>query len=160
ELSTALRATMSLPGIFSPVRDGERVYVDGGLVGNLPTDVVREMGADIVIGVHLETAPTNADAIRSLFQVLGRSIYVVIRDNEIRGLAGADLVVKVELQDFSSMAYTRYPDIIDKGKEAAQQKSTVLSPYALSDADWREYLQERAGRTVANVAVPQFVKVE
>ena len=160
ELSKALRATMSLPGIFSPVRDGERVYVDGGIVGNLPTDVVRDMGADIVIGVHLDIAPTNADSIRSLFQVLGRSIDVVIRDNEIRGLAGADLVIKVELEDFSSMAYAKYPAIIDKGTEAAQQKATVLSPYALSDVDWQEYVSERDARKVANVAVPQFVKVE
>jgi NTE family protein len=160
ELSLALRATMSLPGIFSPVRDGEHVYVDGGLVGNLPTDVVREMGADVVIGVHLETAPTKAESINSLFQVLGRSIDVVIRDNEIRGLAGADLVVKVELQDFSSMAYAKYPAIVDKGTEAAQKKATVLAPYALDDADWQEYLQQRNARKVAAVTVPQFVKVE
>lgn len=160
ELSLALRATMSLPGIFSPVRDGEHIFVDGGLVGNLPTDVVRDMGADVVIGVHLETAPTNADSIRSLFQVLGRSIDVVIRDNEIRGLAGADLVVKVELQDFSSMAYNKYPAIVDKGIAAAQQKATVLSPYSLSDADWQEYVTQRNARKAANIAVPQFVKVE
>src|SRR5215475_10678345 len=56
-LPQALRATMSIPGLFSPVRDGDMVYVDGGLVGNLPTDVVRNMGADVVIAIHLETAP-------------------------------------------------------------------------------------------------------
>ena len=65
-LSTAMRATMAIPGLFSPVRDSEHVYVDGGLVGNMPTDVVRAMGADIVIGVHLETSPAEADKIQSL----------------------------------------------------------------------------------------------
>ena len=50
-LPRALRATMSIPGLFSPVRDGEKVYVDGGLVGNLPTEVVRQMGADVVIAM-------------------------------------------------------------------------------------------------------------
>ena len=50
---------MAIPGLFSPVREGEHVYVDGGLVGNMPTDVVRDMGADIVIGVHLETSPAR-----------------------------------------------------------------------------------------------------
>jgi predicted acylesterase/phospholipase RssA len=123
-----MRATMSLPGIFAPVHDGKRVYVDGGLVGNLPTDVVRQMGADVVIGVHLESAPANADTIRSLFQVLGRSIDVVIRDNEIRGLAGADLIVKVELQDFDSMQYEKFSSIIDRGTQAAEQKAHVLAP--------------------------------
>jgi len=49
------------------------VYVDGGLVNNLPTDVVREMGADIVIGVHLETQPAEAKDVQSLFGVLQQS---------------------------------------------------------------------------------------
>src|SRR5713101_462420 len=99
-LSTAMRATMAIPGLFSPVRESEHIYVDGGLVGNMPTDVVREMGADIVIGVHLETSAAEADKIKSLFSILGRSIDVVVAGNEIRGLANADLVVKVELQEF------------------------------------------------------------
>ena len=84
-LSTAMRATMAIPGLFSPIREGEHVYVDGGLVGNLPTDVVRAMGADVVIGVHLQTSPAEADKIQSLFAILGRSIDVVVAGNEIRG---------------------------------------------------------------------------
>jgi len=160
ELSQAMRATMSLPGIFAPVRDGEKVYVDGGLVGNLPTDVVREMGADVVIGVHLESAPANADGIRSVFQVLGRSIDVVIRDNEIRGLAGADLIVKVELADFNSMQYEKSAAIIDKGTQAAEQKAQVLAPYSLDDSAWQDYLHGRDARKTSAVAVPQFVKVK
>ena len=91
---------MAIPGLFSPIREGEHVYVDGGLVGNLPTDVVRAMGADIVIGVHLQTSPAEADKIQSLFAILGRSIDVVVAGNEIRGLAGADLVINVGLAGF------------------------------------------------------------
>src|SRR5215472_10011696 len=86
----AMRASMSIPGVFKPVRNGDQVLVDGGLVGNLPTDVVRKMGADIVIAVHLEIAPVRADEIQSLFSVLGRSVDVIIRENELRGLSGAD----------------------------------------------------------------------
>src|SRR5438876_10822252 len=63
-LAIALRSTMSIPGVFSPVREGKAVYVDGGLLDNLPTDVVRKMGAEIVIGVHLESAPVEANDIR------------------------------------------------------------------------------------------------
>ena len=88
DLATAMRATMSIPGLFTPVRTDGHVYVDGGLVGNLPTDVVRAMGADIVVGIHLETAPANEKDIQSLFSVLGRSIDVVIprkRNSRTRG---------------------------------------------------------------------------
>src|SRR6266581_3205859 len=66
-LQTALRATMSIPALFSPVREDDHVYVDGGLLGNLPTDVVRKMGAEIVIAVHLEVAPTDPKKIQSVF---------------------------------------------------------------------------------------------
>src|SRR5690349_12049926 len=77
-LAEALRATMSIPGAFSPVDDGQHVYVDGGLVNNLPTDVVRQMGADIVIAVHLETQPAEASDIQSLVSVLEQSVRVVV----------------------------------------------------------------------------------
>jgi NTE family protein len=159
-LSTAMRATMAIPGLFSPVRDAEHVYVDGGLVGNMPTDVVRAVGADIVIGVHLETSPAEADKIQSLFSILGRSIDVVVAENEIRGLANADLVVKVDLQEFSSLEYQKADAIIQKGIEAATQKSALLSPYSLDDSAWTAYLDRRNARLQGEVPVPQFVKVE
>ena len=103
------------------------MYVDGGLVGNLPTDVVRDMGADIVIGVHLQTSPAEADKIQSLFAILGRSIDVVVAGNEIRGLAGADLVVNVGVQDFNSLDYAKSKEIIDKGTKPLPQKRRTCS---------------------------------
>ncbi|HEV3206023.1 MAG TPA: patatin-like phospholipase family protein [Terriglobales bacterium] len=160
DLAEALRATMSIPAIFSPVHDGDKVYVDGGLVGNLPTDVVRAMGADIVIGVHLEVATAKASDIQSLVSVLGRSIDVVIRDNEIRGLAGADLIVRVDMHDFSSMDYEKSKAIINRGVDATAAKANVLTPYFLTDSEWHEYLEKRDARKHTSVPVPQFVKVE
>ncbi len=159
-LSTAMRATMAIPGLFSPIREGEHVYVDGGLVGNLPTDVVRAMGADVVIGVHLQTSPAEADKIQSLFAILGRSIDVVVAGNEIRGLAGADLVVNVALQDFNSLDYPKSKEIVEKGSEAAAQKSRVLETYALNDAAWAQYMELRQSHRKSDIAVPQFVKVQ
>jgi NTE family protein len=159
-LSRAMRATMAIPGLFSPIRDGEHIYVDGGLVGNLPTDVVRDMGADIVIGVHLQTSPAEAEKIQSLFAILGRSIDVVVAGNEIRGLAGADLVVNVGLQDFNSLEYTKSKEIIARGSEAAAQKSRLLDTYALDDAAWAQYMERRKEHQLHNIPVPQFVKVQ
>ena len=121
-LQQALRATMSMPGVFSPVRDGEKIYVDGGLVGNLPTDVVRKMGADIVIGVHLEVAPGNPKEIQSFFSVLGRSVDVVVLENELRGMKDADIVVTVPLEKYNGFQYDRAAAIIQEGTQAAEQK--------------------------------------
>src|ERR1700740_2992548 len=85
-LAVALRSTMSIPGAFSPGREGSSVYVDGGLLDNLPTDVVKQMGAEIVIAVHLESARVEAKDIRSVFSVLNHSVGAVITENELRSL--------------------------------------------------------------------------
>ncbi len=158
-IAQALRSTMSIPGVFAPVRDGDDVYVDGGLLGNLPTDVVRQMGADVVIAVHLEIAPGDASQIQSLFRVLGRSVEVVIHENELRGLAGADLVVNVDLKAFTAIQYNQAGRIMDRGSEAAAAKANILAPYELDDAAWSAYLDHRAERLKTEVPVPQFVEV-
>lgn len=158
-IAQALRSTMSIPGVFAPVRDGDDVYVDGGLLGNLPTDVVKQMGADVVIAVHLEIAPTDASQLQSLFSVLGRSVEVVIQENELRGLAGADLVVNVDLKAFTTIEYDQAARIMDRGSQAAAAKANILTPYELDNAAWSAYLDHRAERLKTEVPVPQFVEV-
>jgi NTE family protein len=159
-LAEALRATMSIPGAFTPVHDGQRVYVDGGLVNNLPTDVVRQMGADIVIAVHLETQPMNANDIQSLLTVLEQSVRAVISESEVRGLANADAVVSVPLGHFLMRDFTKNGPIMQAGYEAAKGKSKLLAGFALDDADWNEYVRERDSRKQTSTAVPQFIDVQ
>jgi len=159
DLATAMRATMSIPGLFTPVRTDGHVYVDGGLVGNLPTDVVRAMGADIVVGIHLETAPADEKDIQSLFTVLGRSIDVIIRENEIRGLAGADMVVSVNLKDFTSLDYEKSETIIQKGNSAAEGKQNVLDKLKVTDEEWQTFIAQRESRKKIETVVPQSIEV-
>ncbi len=159
-LAEALRATMSLPGVFSPVRVGDHVYVDGGLVDNLPTDAVRQMGAEIVIAVHLKTKTAKAKDIQSIVGVLGRSIDTVVAENELRGMEGADLMITVDLAEFDSTDYKKNAAIVAKGLEAGRSKSRVLGPYALDDAAWAEHLSEREARQIKSVPAPQFVAVQ
>src|ERR1700747_1229377 len=117
-LSQAMRATISIPGLFNPVRRDNHVLVDGGLVGNLPTDVVRNMGAQVVIAIHLEVSPAKPEEIQSFFGVLGRSVDVIVRENEIRGLSKADLVVNVDLHEYGSLEYQKSQAIIAVGLQA------------------------------------------
>ena len=158
-LARAMRATMSIPGVFAPVREGDDIYVDGGLLGNLPTDVVRAMGADVVIAVHLVVSPTNPEEIQSLFSVLGRSVAVVIQENEVRGLSGADLIVNVDVRAFSSAGYDQARAIVDRGEQAASAKSNILVPYSLDNAAWTAFLNHRKERVNKDVLVPRFVEV-
>jgi NTE family protein len=159
-LAEALRATMSIPGAFTPVHDGQRVYVDGGLVNNLPTDVVRQMGADIVIAVHLETQPIEAKNIQSLLSVLEQSVRAVISESEVRGLANADAVVSVPLGQFLMRDFTKNAPIMQAGYEAAKLKSKLLAGFALDDASWNEYVRERDIRKRPATVVPQFIQVQ
>jgi NTE family protein len=158
-LPQAMRATMSIPGLFNPVRIGDQVLVDGGLVGNLPTDVVRAMGAEVVIAIHLEVSPAKPEEIQSLFSVLGRSVDVIVRENEIRGLSAADLVVKVDLHEYRPLEYEKSKMIIEKGRQAAEDKSRVLQPFALNDAEWKSHLAAREARRKSSNVTPQIVRV-
>ena len=159
-LSDAMRATISIPGVFAPVRQGDKIFVDGGLVDNLPTDVVRKMGADVVIAVHLQISRASANEIQSAFSVLGRSVALVIAETEIRGMAGADLIVKADVEQFSSTDYQKTEQLIQRGYDAAQEKAQILKAYSLDDAAWAEYLQQKKSRVHGPVGVPEFVRVE
>jgi NTE family protein len=159
-LAEALRATMSVPGIFTPVHDGQHVYVDGGLINNLPTDVVRQMGAEIVIAVHLEVAPVNAKSIQSLLDVLEQSVRSIISASEVRGLANSDAVVTVPLGNFSLRDFNKYETLMQAGYDAAKGKSKLLEAFALDDAQWNEYVSQRDARKRATTPVPAFVEVQ
>jgi NTE family protein len=83
-LDVALRSTMSLPGIFTPVVSDGHIYVDGGILNNFPTSVAKEMGADVILGVHLQIAPLDPEKHLSSFEVLAQSIAVVIATTNVR----------------------------------------------------------------------------
>jgi NTE family protein len=159
-LAEALRATMSIPGAFTPVNDGQRVYVDGGLVDNLPTSVVRQMGADIVIAVHLETQPMEAQDIQSLLTVLEQSVRAVISATEVRGLANADAIVPVNLGRFGMRDFTKNQAIMQTGYEAAQGRSKLLERFALDATAWQEYVHDRDSRKQTSTPVPEFIQVQ
>jgi len=159
-LSLAMRSTMSIPGAFAPVKDGAAVYVDGGLLNNLPTDVVRSMGADIVIAVHLEPGRVKPSDLSTIFQVLEHSVSTVLLENEVRALAQADAVVAVDLNQFTTLDYDKNEKIMKKGYEAASSRAKLLSSFALSEDDWAEYRAARKAKLKTGVPEPQFIRVE
>src|SRR5271163_1054375 len=157
-LAFAMRSTMSLPGIFTPVRSGKHLYVDGFLLDNLPIDVGKEMGADIVVGVHLETAPMDPNTNLSSFGVLGQSISVMSAVNVIHSMEQADILVTVPLQKYTTLDYNKADAIIKLGYDAAASKGSVLSAFSVSDAEWEDYLAKRNARR-RTAPIPKFVQV-
>jgi NTE family protein len=157
-LALAMRSTMSLPGIFTPVRSGKHLYADGFMLDNLPVDVAKEMGADVTLAIHLETAPLDPNTDLSSFGVLGQSISVMSNVNVIHSMELADVLVVVPLQKYTALDYNKAAAIIKLGYEAAASKATVLSAFSVSEAEWEEYLAARKARR-KTAPVPQFVQV-
>jgi NTE family protein len=159
DLASAMRASMAIPGAFAPVIDGERVMVDGGLMRNLPVDVVRDLCADVVIAVWLTTPQPERDEVSSALSVVGRSLDVVIRANEreqIATLTEADTGISVYMEDITTADFQRAPDAIALGRRAAEEHSDELLRYAVSEeqyAEWRQGLTrvEAEPETLAEV---------
>ena len=158
-LALALRSTMSLPGIFTPVREGDHIFADGALLDNLPVDVAQDMGADLTVAVHLQTKAIDPKDPLSTFSVLGRSLSVVIAANELRSMEQADILISVPLEDFSSFDYARADEMIKAGYAAAESKAAVLSAFSLNDDDWKDYMSRRDSRKRTQLPAPQFVEV-
>lgn len=152
-LSFALRSTMALPGFFSPVHDRENtsVFIDGGVPDNLPVDVARKMGADIVIAVHLSTRPFDPTKPMSFIDVLGNTISIITSANEIKSLFllnDSDVEVDIDVSKFVSADYDKYKELIQQGRSAAEEVSTAqkLRALRLDDTVWNDLVQRRMAR--------------
>jgi len=159
QLGEALRSTMSVAGVFTPVRTDGSIYADGGLLNNLPVDVVKEMGADIVIAVYLNSTPFDPKSPQSLVSVLGRSISVMTMANEVHNLEKADLVISADLKEYTTTDFDSADKIVPRGYDAAVQKSALLARLSLDEPDWQKYLAARDSRRLRSTPTPQFVRV-
>ena len=157
-LGLALRSTMSLPGIFTPVHTTDAIYADGGLLNNIPVDVAKEMGADVTLAIHLAEAPTLPTGSLSSFAVLGDSLSVMINANELHNIETADILVSVPLQKYGALDFDKADQIIKIGYDAAAAKAKLLLTLAVDDATWKQYLADRASRRRDN-PIPTFVAV-
>ncbi|HTG00152.1 MAG TPA: patatin-like phospholipase family protein [Nitrospirota bacterium] len=119
-LHEAIRASMAIPLAFQPVEIDGKLLVDGGLADNLPVDVVKAMGADVVIAVDSSAKPEKQQNLTSLFEIMSQSISLPIRKESDRQAALADLVI---VPDTSAYSFTDFPaiqKIIAQGEAAAQ----------------------------------------
>jgi NTE family protein len=159
-LARALRATMSVPGIFTPVEWDGHVLVDGGLVDNLPTDVARQMGADVVIGVHFSLGIPPKGQLQSLTNVLTQAVSVAVSETERENLRNADLILAPSLVGIGGTDYSHVRELVERGYQAAEQKARFLATLSLNDADWSTYLAERQRRMKPHASQPARVIAE
>ena len=140
-----MRASMSVPGAIAPVQIDGKMLVDGGLTRNLPVDVARGMGADVIIAVNLGTPLLKRDQITSAFSVALQMLNILTEQNVQASLASLkpqDILILPELGDYSAGDFDNMPSTIPIGEAAARKVAEQLKRYSLPP---EQYAQHRAG---------------
>ena len=145
-LFEAVRASLAVPGVFAPVRVGGRLLVDGGLVRNLPVDIARHMGADIVIAVNVGTPLAGEDELGSAFGVAQQMLNILTEQNvqrSIRELGAADLLITPALNGIGFLDFAQGERAMAAGLAAAQALAPRLAALALptENYDAQEWLR-------------------
>lgn len=146
-LARAVRASMAIPGMFTPVEIGGRMLADGGMVQNIPVETLRSIEADIVIAIELRLPPGDIKELNTLTGVLSRAVDVMIIQNEHRSLQNADARISIDVTGLWVNDYSRVKELIALGYKTAASQSGELLQYAIQDpAEWQRYLDERNAR--------------
>jgi NTE family protein len=161
-LPQAVRASLSIPGVFPPVQNGNGHFlVDGGILDNLPTDVLRsDLHAGVVIAVSLQSDDVSNPDTSSLVAVLDRAFDAGIERNVADAEKLADVVVPIAVSNFSSTDYDKGGQLIQAGYLAAEKSSAALLRYALNDQDWSAYLAARQRRIPPQPGTLRQVRVD
>ena len=159
-LPQAIRASMALPGLFSPVDLDGRTLIDGGIVSNLPIETARSMGAAIVIAVDIGSPLRPLDALSSPADVMQQMIGILIRQNVARQrdqLHANDVLIQPDLGRLTFTDFENAPQAIAAGEAAARAALPQLRSLALSPAQYAEW---RAAHAAVPAHAVRITKIE
>jgi NTE family protein len=117
DVARAIQASSAIPGLFVPVRDGDRLLIDGGTVDNYPVTVPREFGADVVIGVDIGSRP-GSHAPKNVVEMLVAAATVRQKSTGVRVV---DVDIVPDVREFSSFEFEAVPEMYERGRRAAEE---------------------------------------
>jgi NTE family protein len=158
-LADAMRATMSLPGIFPPIELDGHVLVDGGAMNNVPADVVRSLGSDVVIAINVGFMGDTRTVNYSMLGLMGQTVDVMMQANTRAAMKSADIVINPTLEGFGSLDWRRSDKLAEDGYRAAEVMKDKLLPLAIDDRAWQAYQAERQARRRSQLAMPEFISI-
>ena len=164
-LADAMRASMSVPGAVAPFEIDGRIFLDGGLTRNLPVDIARQMGADVVIAVNIGSGLLKRSELQSVLGVSLQMINILTEQNvrtSVESLKPSDLLIAPPLDDISSSDFSRTAEIMNIGEQAARTHASRLASLSLSDEAYRLHrgtLLAARGRPVIEGETIQQVQV-
>jgi len=161
-LARVMRASMSVPGAFAPIDVEGHVFGDGGMVANLPVDVAKAMGADVIIAVNIGTPLASRESLGNVLGVTRQMISILAGQNvkaQLAKLTPKDVLITPELGRLSSLDFPNALGGIDAGATAALKATQALAPLALSPTQWQAHLAARPG-LASHKGKLAFVQVE
>jgi NTE family protein len=157
-LSESIRASISIPTIFTPIRVDGRTLVDGGVVRNLPVSDALNMGADIVIGVNVSDGLKFADSLRTIIDIMDQTVGFKMYASVSEEVGLADLMIEPEVAQYKMLDFDEALNIINIGESAARKyydrlKTLADSLNAISEYSRREVIQPAINKEVAISAI-------
>ena len=160
-MAQAVRASISIPGIFSPVKYDDHYLVDGAIVDNLPTDIAKtDLHSEVVIAVHLATSDFVENDVHSILGIFSRAYGAGTARAENSGKLLANILIVAETQKFEPTDYDKARQLIEIGYSAAEHRRSDLIRYRVSDEAWNAYLTTRRARVRRPPGTLEIVKVE
>lgn len=142
DLAMAIRASMSVPAAFAPIRYQGHLLVDGGIVDNVPIEEARKLGGTHLIVVNVGQPLAAEDELTSPFAIANQMLTAMMKrqtDAQLRTLGPADVLLVPQLGDLSSAAFDRTPEAVTYGERAAQAQLSALQAFAVSAADYATF---------------------
>ena len=164
DLSTAMRASMAIPGLINPVERDGRLLVDGGLVNNIPVDVAREMGADIIIAVDVGADALGADGLDNPLAVMNQALDIMMRrrsEELLATLGPNDILIEPDLTGIaiSAVDFLRVREASVAGTLAARAHLAQLLALAMDEEAYAAW-QLGQRRPLITPEVPAFVRID
>jgi NTE family protein len=162
DLTSAMRASLSAPGVFAPVERGGRMLIDGGVADNVPVDVARAMGVDVLIVVDVGFPLLPRNKLTSVAAISNQMLAILMRrksQQELAHLGPHDILIRPALGDTSSFDFGDVHRLLGAGAAAAWQMRERLAALALTPEQYQSYEQQRAAPRLPPPRI-DFVKVQ
>ncbi|WP_314394993.1 patatin-like phospholipase family protein [Leptotrichia shahii] len=141
-IATAIRESLSIPSVFAPIRDGKRLYIDGGVVRNLPVQDAKVLGADYTIGVNVGDGFTKRDESKmNLIDVITDTTTIAGRQEVERQIRMLDLYMKPDLEKYEAYDFSKIKELIAAGEAVA--RANINEIRKLSNPELYEKLEEK-----------------
>jgi NTE family protein len=150
ELASVMRASMSVPGVVAPAEYGGMILVDGMLTSNLPVEVARAMGADVIIAVNVGTPLLKREQLNSILGVAGQMLSILTEQNvqtSLASLKATDILISPELGDFSTGDFDNLPVTTPIGEAGARKVADRLAQLSLPPEEYAALRRQQQAAT-------------